>query len=461
MSAGTLKKLEAIVGAKNIATGDDIALRYRVDVMAKFKGAPSCVVRPASTEEVSEVMKVANANGISVTVVGGQTGTSGGAIASDGGIALSLERMNRIEEIDTTSMTVSVQAGCILQVLQETVEQQGAFLPLDLGSRGSAMIGGNIASNAGGNRVLRWGMMRDMVIGLEAVLADGTIVSSMTKMLKDNAGYNWKHLLIGSEGTLGVVTRAVLRLRPLPTTNQTALVATDSFEKAVQLLRKMEVSLSGRLSSFELMWDDFYTPMTEAQLAKRPRPMKPGYPFYILLEALGGDPDSDPAQFERVLSAEIEAGTVADAVIANSERERQGLWAVREDMAGGLATITPFTVFDVSMGLADMPRFVDEARRKIPETFPGARMMFYGHAGDGNLHILVNVGKEARSNEVEAAVFPIVRSVGGSVAAEHGIGVLRKPYLGMTRTDAELMLMQRLKDALDPKNILNPGKIVG
>jgi FAD/FMN-containing dehydrogenase len=304
-------------------------------------------------------------------------------------------------------------------------------------------------------------MMRDMVIGLEAVLADGTIVSSLTKMLKDNAGYNWKHLLIGSEGTLGVITKTVLRLRPLPTTNQTALVATASFDKTAQLLRRLEVSLSGRLSSFEVMWDDFYGAMTEAQLSKRPRPLKLGYPIYILLEALGGDPDSDPAQFERVLAAEIDTGLIADAVIAGSERERQALWAVREDMAGGYANMHPCTVFDVSMGLADMAGFVADVRKEIPDRFPGARMLFYGHAGDGNLHMAIHVGKAPRTDEVESAVFDLVRTVKGSVAAEHGIGWTRKPYLGVSRTDAELMLMQKLKDTLDPRNILNPGKIVG
>ena len=455
-------KLEAVIGASNVFAGDDIGEHYRIDVLRKFTSAPALLVRPASTEQVSAVMKLANEAGLPITVVGGQTGTAGGAIPSNGGIALSLERMNKIEEIDLAAMTMTVEAGCVLQTVQEAAEKQSAFLPLDLGSRGTATIGGNIASNAGGNRVLRWGMMRDMVIGLEAVLADGTIVSSLTKMLKDNAGYNWKHLLIGSEGTLAVVTKAVLRLRPLPTTNQTALVATSSFDNCIKLLRKLEVGTSGRLSSYELLWGDFYEVMTELQLPSRPRPMPNGHAYYILLEALGGDAESDPAQFERLLAEAIEAGLVEDAVIAQSEQQRQALWAVREDFAPWLKNLKLFISYDVSMSIADMPYFVETAKGGIMEAFPKATMMFYGHAGDGNLHAIVDAGDpdNAHVDEVDGIVFDIVEKVNGSIAAEHCVGVLRKPHLGKSRSDAELMLMHRIKSALDPKNILNPGKVL-
>ena len=455
-------KLEAIIGAGNVFAGDDIGEHYRVDVLRKFTSKPAFMVRPATTEQVSEVMKLANEAGIPVTPVGGQTGTAGGAIPSDGGIALSLERMNRIEQIDLDAMTLTIEAGCVLQTAQEAVEKEGAFLPLDLGSRGSATIGGNIASNAGGNRVLRWGMMRDMVIGLEAVLADGTIVSSLTKMLKDNAGYSWKQLLIGSEGTLAVVTRAVLRLRPLPSTNQTALVACSSFDNCIRLLRKLEVGTSGRLSSYELLWGDFYQVMTELQLPSRPRPMPGGHAYYVLLEALGGDAESDPAQFERLLAEEIEAGTVEDAVIAQNERERQALWAVREDFGPWIKNLKLSISYDVSMSIADMPGFVDRMRSGVTKAFPNATMMFYGHAGDGNLHAIVDAGDPdaSHSDEIDAIVFDIVSTVNGSIAAEHCVGVLRKPHLGKSRSDAELMVMQRIKSALDPRNVMNPGKVL-
>jgi FAD/FMN-containing dehydrogenase len=461
MTDTILLALAATVGAKQVVASGAIEDRYRNDILGKYHASPGFLVRPGSTAEVAEVVKIAGANGRSVTVIGGHTGTSGGAITAVGGIALSLERMNRVIEIDTVSMTMTVEAGCILQQAQDAAEARGGFLPLDLGSRGSATIGGTIASNAGGNRVLRWGMMREMVTGLEVVLADGTVVSSLTKMLKDNAGYAWKQLIAGSEGTLGIVTKAVLRLRPVPTTNQTALVALPSFAAATRLLRDLEVRLSGQLSSFELMWGDYYQAMTEAQLGERPRPMATGHAFYALVEKLGGDPEIDRDQFERVLMDEIEQGVVGDAVIARSDRERQALWAVREGMVP--EALKPFMVYDVGMGLAAMPAFEAEARRAVTGAFPQATMLFYGHAGDGNLHIIVHLGPggKAHEDEVDRLVFEAVRSVGGSIAAEHGIGLSRKGFLGMSRSSEELQLMRRLKAALDPHSLLNPGKLVG
>ncbi len=455
--------LAAIVGAAHVAGGDAIGERYRLDITRKFAAQPAWLVKPGSTAEVAAIVRVAVAARVPITVIGGQTGTVGAAVPSDGGIALSLERMNRVLEIDTLSMTIRVEAGCILQAAQDLAEAQGALLPLDLGARGSATIGGVIGANAGGNRVLRWGMMRDMVLGLEAVLADGAVVTSLTKMLKDNAGYNWKQLLIGSEGTLGIVTSAVLRLRPLPTTRQTALVAAASFEDAIAVLRRLEMALSGQLSSFELMWEEFYAVMSAAQAAQRPPPMPLGHGFYALIEAMGGDAAGDAALFERALAALIEAGVIQDAVIAKSEREREALWALREDMSGGLAPLRPFAAYDVSMAVRDMPAFATAARANLVRAFPDVRMLFYGHAGDGNLHAIVSIGAldEDIQHGFDVAVFDAVKACDGSIAAEHGIGVARAPFLSWTRTPAELALMRTLKQALDPLNILNPGKVLG
>ncbi len=451
-----------IIGARNVLTGDAIGEHYRTDITRKYKSHPAILVKPGTTEEVSEIIRRAAAVGMPVTVIGGQTGTVGSAVPAEGGLALSLERMNRIIEIDRLSMTMTVEAGCILQIAQEAAEAQATLLPLDLGARGSATIGGVIGTNAGGNRVLRWGMMRDMVIGLEAVLADGTIISSLTKMLKDNAGYNWKHLLIGSEGTLGIVTRAVLRLRPLPTSHQTALIAADSFEQIITVLRRLEVILSGRLSSFELMWRNFFETMTEAQAPQRTSPMAAGHGFYAIAEAMGGDAEQDLAQFERTLMALIEEGILADAVIAQSEREREAIWAVREDMTPGLTPLRPFASYDVSMGIADMPAFVAQAQQNMVQAYPAAKILFYGHAGDGNLHAIVSTGQMTPEIQCgfDTAIFDAVRNVGGSIAAEHGIGVSRAGFLSWTRSPAELALMTTLKNAIDPRNILNPGKIL-
>ncbi len=454
--------LGAIVGAGQVFAGGDIDERYKTDLTKKYSTEPAYVVRPASTEQVAAIVKLAAGAGIPISPLSGRTGVVGGGVAANGGIVLSLERMNSIVEIDTASMTMTVEAGCILQTVQEAAEAEGGFLPLDLGARGSAMIGGVIATNAGGNRVVRWGMMRDMVIGLEAVLADGTVVSSLTKMLKDNAGYNWKHLLIGSEGTLAIITRAVLRLRPLPTSSQTAIVAVDNFEDVITVLRRLEAGLSGRLSSFELMWESFYQCITEANLPQRPRPLPSGSPFYALVEALGSNAEDDAAQFQRELEKVMETGLITDAVIASSEREREGLWAVREEMELGLAGCRPFYSFDVSMALAAMPAFSVAAEKNLRQVYPNASVMFYGHAGDGNLHAIVSVGEAGKEVQraVDTAIFDAVRDVGGSIAAEHGIGQSRAPFLAWTRSPEELALMKMLKHALDPKNILNPGRLL-
>jgi FAD/FMN-containing dehydrogenase len=453
--------LAAIVGEANLRCGADIGDHYRRDIGRKFEAHPAWLARPATTGEVSDVMKLAHARGISVTVIGGQSGTCGAAIPEDGGLALSLDRMNRVQAIDTLSMTMTVEAGCILQAAAEQAEAQGAFLPLDLGARGSAMIGGVIATNAGGNRVIRWGMTRDMVLGLEAVLADGTVVSSLTGMIKDNAGYNWKHLLIGSEGTLAVVTRAVLRLRPLPTTRQTALIAQSSFENAIRSMRRLETSLSGQLSSFELMWEDFYALHTEAQLAQRPRPMPLGHPIYALVEAMGGDEEGDAALFQRALLTLTEQGVVTDAVIAQSARERDALWAMRDDLTPGYTPLRPFAAYDVSMAIADMPSFVEQARAAVLSHFPDVTMLFYGHAGDGNLHAVLSIKRMDKDIQqtFDDAIYGVVRRFGGSIAAEHGVGTTRRDYLGWSRSESEVALMRSLKHALDPKGILNPGKI--
>ena len=450
------------MGAGHVFADDDIEPKHRGDLTGKFKATPSFVVRPASTEDVAAVVKIAAAAGLSITPYGGGTGLVGGGVAAPGGIVLSLERMNRILEIDRTGLTMTVEAGAILQVVQEAAEAEGLLMPLDLGGRGSATIGGNIGTNAGGMRVLRWGMMRDMVLGLEVVLADGTIVSALTKVLKDNAGYHWKQIFIGAEGTLGVVTKAVLRLRPAPTTSQTAVVALASFEAATVFLRETQARLSGRLSTFELMWPDFYDLMTTAQAHRRPRPLPCSAPLYALIEALGNDARRDPEVFEEILAEAMKAGTVLDAVVAASERQRQDLIAVRDELGEAFAPLRPIIVFDVSMALADMPAFIAQADAGIRADHPDAVILHYGHAGDGNLHLVVSVGEASHAVErrVQTAVFTAVRAVGGSISAEHGVGLERLEFIGWTRTPEELALMRTLKTALDPRNLMNPGKVL-
>jgi FAD/FMN-containing dehydrogenase len=452
---GLKPQLEALVGRDNVKVGAE-ALELAHSPWTRL-GAPAAVVRPGSTKEVAGVVALANAADVSVTAWGGRTGLVDGARA-DGAIALSLDRMRSVEDIDPASATMTVQAGCVLESACEAAEARGLFLPLDLGSRGSATIGGTIATNAGGNRVLRFGMMRDMVLGLEVVLADGTVLSSMNQLIKNNAGYDLKQLFIGSEGTLGVVTRAVLRLRPKPTSQATAMLGVDRFEALAPLLRMLEAELGGALSAFEVMWPEFYELVTTEPAMGRPV-LSHGQAFYVLVEAMGADPGADDARFERALGKALEEGLIADASISKSGAERERMWALRDDV-GQVARNGPINVFDVSLGIGQMQPFLDELKAALEVRWPQARLVVFGHLGDGNLHLIVGVGDASARHEVDRVVYDRLRSRGGSVSAEHGIGLSKREFLEYSRNAEEVALMRRLKLALDPKNILNPGKIL-
>ena len=450
-----LKALEAVVGPDGLATGDAAAAQA-VSPWTRL-GQPAAIVRPRSTEEVSAVVRAVGDAGGSVTPWGGRTGLVDGCRA-DGAVALSLERMNRIEAVDTIGATMTVEAGCVLQTAAEAAEDAALFLPLDLGARGSATIGGAISTNAGGNRVLRYGMMRDMVLGLEAVLADGTIVSSMNRLIKNNTGYDLKQLFIGSEGTLGVVTRAVLRLRPKPASQQTAFLAVDTFAALPRLLRHLERELAGALSAFEVMWPEFYALVTTAPAAGHPV-LPHGHAYYVLAETLGAHPDADAQRFETALARALTEGLIVDAVLAKSQAESARMWALRDDV-GQVARDGPVVVFDVSLPIAEMPAYVETLKRDLLARWPAGRLVVFGHLGDGNLHIIVGVGDRGARQAVEEVVYAPLKAIGGSVSAEHGIGLQKRDYLAYSRSEPEIALMRTLKQALDPKAILNPGKVL-
>jgi len=453
-----IKKLTAALGDAGVLTGKDAAEKA-VGGWSKL-GIPAAVLRPASTEEVSKALKLCHAAGEGVVPWGGKTGLVEGGEA-DGHIALSLERMNRIEEIDTLGGTMSVQAGCVLQTVCEAAEAKGLIFPLDLGARGSATIGGNISTNAGGNRVIRYGMTRDMGLGLEAVLADGTVMTSMNKLIKNNAGYDLKQMFIGSEGTLGVVTRAVLRVWPKPLSQDTGFVAVDSFEALPKFLRHMERALGGTLSAFEVMWEDFYKLVT-MEPAKGKPVLDHGHPYYVLVESMGGDQEADSARFEAAMMEALEAGEISDAVIAKSQAERDAMWALRDDVGQVVHTYPMFT-FDVSLKLADMESYIAEVKKGLAAKWPESSLMVFGHLGDGNLHVIPGRFPDANPETrrgVEAIVYGELRDRQGSVSAEHGIGLEKRPYLDWSRSAEEVALMRMLKRTLDPKNILNPGKVL-
>ena len=453
-----IKKLKAALGDAGVLTGKD-AEEKAVGGWSKL-GIPAAVLRPASTEEVSTALKLCHAAGEGVVPWGGKTGLVEGGEA-DGHIALSLDRMNKIEEIDTLGGTMTVEAGCVLQTVCEAAEAKGLIFPLDLGARGSATIGGNISTNAGGNRVIRYGMMRDMVLGLEAVLADGTVMTSMNKLIKNNAGYDLKQMFIGSEGTLGVVTRAVLRVWPKPLSQDTGFVAVENFEALPKFLRHMERALGGTLSAFEVMWEDFYKLVT-MEPAKGKPVLDHGHPYYVLVESMGGDQEADSARFEAAMMEALEAGEISDAVIAKSQAERDQMWALRDDVGQVVHTYPMFT-FDVSLKLADMESYIAEVKKGLAAKWPESSLMVFGHLGDGNLHVIPGRFPDANAETrrgVEAIVYGELRDRQGSVSAEHGIGLEKRPYLDWSRSAEEVALMHLLKRTLDPKNILNPGKVL-
>ena len=441
------------LGPETVLTGAAVSERsagiWRSDtVQAK------ALIRPASTEAVSQCLRICHEHHQAVVTHGGLTGLVEGAVASPDEVVVSLERLNRVEQIDADGRTATVEAGVVLQVLQEAAAERGLLFPLDLGGRGSCTLGGNLATNAGGNRVLRFGMARDMVLGLEAVLADGTVLSAMNQMLKNNAGYDLKQLFIGTEGTLGVITRAVLRLRELPGEQSTALVAVDAFEALPQVLKQLDAASAGGLSAFELMWPGFYELVTTPP-ARADAPLRHGYPYYVLLECLGPRDG-----FEAALMALLDKGLLADAVVARSESQRQGLWALRDDVAQCFR-VGPCFIFDVSLPVRAMENYVATVEKRLRARFPAAHLFTFGHMGDGNLHFVASVGSESADARyaVESAIYEPLAEVGGSVSAEHGIGLEKKRWLSISRSPEEIQLMRTLKRALDPRSILNPGRV--
>lgn len=451
--------LRAVLGPANVLEGE--AAREKVHTLYLPIGSPLAVVRPGSTEELSQALRLCHAAGQSVTPIGGLTNLVGSAHAQ-GAVVVTLERMNAIETLDTVNATLTVQAGCKLQTVQEAAEAQGLFFPVDIGARGSASLGGVVSTNAGGNRVLRWGMARDNILGLEAVLADGTVISSLNTLIKNNAGYDLKQLFIGSEGTLGIVTRVVLRLRTRPTSQQTAFVATDRFDSLPELLGLAHRELGGALCAFELMWGDTYALATTPPAPGRP-PLPHGYPYYALIESMGSDHAADTARFEALLEDALEAELIVDAVLAKSATETGAMWMVREEGTAETAKRGQLFLFDVSLKIGDMEAYVAEVRAALLDAYgPSTAAWVFGHLGDGNLHINLNIFDQPTDirHAVEEIVYAPLARLKGSISAEHGVGLFKRDFLGVSRSAEEIALMARLKTALDPTGILNPGKVL-
>jgi FAD/FMN-containing dehydrogenase len=457
MNEDIIDTLRTIVGARNVLIGDKI-----VDRSAVWGTNQPCVaravVRPSSTAEVSAVMRACYQRQQSVVPFGGMTNLVLGATTGPDDIALSFEKMSQIEAIDPVSQTMTVQAGVTMQVAQESADAAGLYFPVDIGARANCMLGGNVSTNAGGTRVIRYGMIRDSVLGIEAVLADGTVISSMNTFLKNNSGFDLKHLFIGSEGVLGLVTRIVFRLRARPKSHNVALVACDHYDQVIQLLGRARETLGNALSGFEVMWDNFFDAVVQPR-GRLPAPIERGHRFYVILEATGTDARNDDERFESALGEMFAGELVADGVLAKSDAEREAIWAIRHDVDWIVGDAFDF---DISLPLVDIFAYTEEINAKLKYAIAGVDVVTFGHLGDNNLHISVQCegARTTHAATIERHIYETLRPYGGAISAEHGIGLEKKAWLPISRTNAEIELMKALKRCMDPRNILNPGKVI-
>lgn len=447
-----VEDIRAITGDRGILTGEDVS-RRSCDPFREIPALSPAIVRPASTTELSAVLALCNKRGQRVVTHGGRTGVSGGAYAGADEIIISLERMSRIEEICPVGQLAVVEAGVTVEALQDAAAQQGLFYPIDLNSKGTATIGGTISTNAGGNRVLRWGMTRQNLLGIEAVLADGTIVSAMNRLVKNNTGYDLKHFFVGAEGTLGIVTRAVVRLVPAPSSQAVAFVSVAGNDELLALLGRAH-RLS-TLSAFEVMWPDYYD-LIAASGSER-RPVEPGQGAYVLIETMGYSADLDQQIFEAFLGEAYEAGLIIDAVTAASNKQIADLWRVREGAEIIVREMSPFVSFDISVDVRQVDALVARAKAMLHESYAVVRTATFGHLGDNNIHIAVHVGPDtvAEENNVERCVFRALLEFGGAITAEHGIGQTKREFLPEHKHPGEMEMMRRVRAALDPYRLIN------
>jgi len=458
-----------ILGADGWLTQTPAVEPYLVDHRHLYHGRALGVALPRTVEQISRLLAACNEQRIGVVPHGGNTGYCGGATPDESGsqIVLSLKRLNRVRSVDPLNYSLVAEAGCVLADVQAQADEVDRFFPLSLGSEGSCQIGGNLSTNAGGTSVLRYGMMRELVLGLEAVLADGRVLSSLGALRKDNTGYDIKSLFLGAEGTLGVITAASLKLFPKIRSTATALVAVPDTQAAVSLLARLRETSGDRVSSFELI-PRIAIELTTKHIPGVSDPLNKPYAWYVLCE-LTSSRATDPLDtvLQEALGAALEEGLVLDAALASSERERSALWKMRETIPEAQRIDGGSLKHDISVPVTSLPAFVDRASKWISDNVPDGRLVCYGHVGDGNLHFNLNQAPSAareifmsRAKTIERAIHDLVREYGGSFSAEHGIGQLKVGELERYAPPVELDLMRAIKRALDPNGILNPGKVL-
>ncbi|WP_341919110.1 FAD-binding oxidoreductase [Polaromonas sp. YR568] len=464
-----LDALRAIVGDAHVLTGGDLSA-WELDWRKRARGKALAVVRPADTAQVAAVVRACAAAGVPMVPQGGNTGLVGGSTPDASGrqVVLSLQRMNAVRAIDTANLTMTVEAGCILQTLQETAEKAGFLFPLSLAAEGSCTIGGNLGSNAGGTQVVRYGNTRDLCLGLEVVTAQGEVWEGLSGLRKDNTGYDLRDLFIGSEGTLGIITAATMKLYPMPAAQLTAWAAVPSMEDAVTLLGLAHRHLGAGLTGFEVM-GQFALGLVAKHFKQQRVPLYEDTAFCVLLENSDHESESHAReQFERLLETAMEEGCVTDAVVAENLQQAHQLWHVRESIPLAQAEEGLNIKHDISVPVSLIPEFVRVTDQLLAKAIPGVRLVNFGHLGDGNLHYNVQAPAEGdaaaflreQEENVNGLVYDSVQAFGGSISAEHGVGSLKLDKLEKHKSPVALGLMRAIKRGLDPENLMNPGRVL-
>ena len=459
----TIARLKDILGPKGWTDDPSEIAPHLKEWRGKYQGVSSLLLKPGATEQVSKILALCNETRTPIVPQGGNTGLVGGQIPFHNEIILSLSRMNRIRDVDAPGMNMIAEAGATLAAVQDAAAKSDRLFPLSIASEGSATIGGNVSTNAGGVHVLHYGNTRDLVLGVEAVLADGRVLNMLRTLRKDNTGYDLKQLFIGAEGTLGIVTAVALKLFSRPAERVTAFVALRDPQVAIDLLSRLQAATGGMMSAFELM-PRLGLEFVLAHMPQTTDPLSKPSPWYVLAEASGGANSHLEEAMESALSA---SDLVTDAVIAKSEAQRAALWKLRESMSEAQKPEGGSIKHDVSVPIKDIPAFLKEGIAAVEKLVPGVRPVPFGHIGDGNIHFNFTVPKNAdnaaflaRWNEIQDAVHDIVNHYGGSISAEHGLGIMKVHEIERYKSAAELDVMRALKRTIDPNNILNPGKVV-
>jgi len=466
---GLVDGLKAIVGAHAVFTEPLDRAPYENDWRDQYHGRAAAVVKPGSTEEVSRVVKLLAGRRIAIVPQGGNTSMCGGSVPDASGtqVVVNLSRMNRVRSVDAANNTMTVEAGCVLATLQETADKHDRLFPLSLGAEGSCEIGGNLSTNAGGTGVLRYGNSRELVMGLEVVLPDGTVWDGLRALRKDNTGYDLKHLFVGAEGTLGIITAAVLKLFPKPRSQATAIVAVADPHAALTLLAFLRDRVGERVTGFELI-SRVCLDLVFRHIPNTRDPFAKAHRWYVLVELSDSTAGSALANlFEQALGDAAEAGKIEDGAIAASVAQRLEFWKLRESISEAQKADGVSIKHDVSVPVSRVPELIDRAGAELARTFPDIRIVAFGHLGDGNIHYNCSKSERqeakqffAESGAVNHVVYEVVKSLGGSISAEHGLGVLKADEIVRYKSAVELEMMRAIKRTLDPHGLMNPGKVL-